>query len=76
MGVDETRRAIEALVRARGLKAERLWGIVSGFHPSIQPKYALSSLEALIENLNSEFQEEARTLARNVRDIMKNPPFL
>jgi len=75
MGVEETRRAIEQLVRARGEKAERLWNLVAGFHPSIDPRYALNSLENLVDNLRVEFQEEARILARNIRDLLNNPPF-
>ncbi|MBA7679525.1 hypothetical protein ES703_87822 [subsurface metagenome] len=74
MGIDRTRQAIDNLIRKRGEKAKKIWRVMGGFEPKIPPEAALQSLERFGDALRAELVDEAKQLAKDIRDVIENPP--
>ena len=74
MGIKETRKAIENLVSKRGYRAVRIWGLASGYHPEIDPAYAISGLKMHLELFSAEFRQEAQELIKDIENVLRNPP--
>ena len=74
MGIEDTRRAINRMVRDRGDAVRRLWTVVGGFDPGVSPDRALAGLRYNTKVMRSDLQGEIQSLVRDIENILKNPP--
>ena len=75
MDIENKRRVIENMVKAKGERATRIWTLVSGFEPLVPPQVALSNLRNFWGILRLDLQSDARELIGDVERILGKSPW-
>jgi len=68
---DKFYRQIKATVERHGGKGRRLWELAAGGNPMVPPATALANLKNLVDLVRAEFEDEAKSLIRDLDELFK-----
>ncbi len=72
--LEQSRQAIDRLLKNRSQAASQIWRIFGGFEPSIDPKVALNNLKTKVDVLRVDLQGEAKSLISDMENVLSKPP--